>query len=329
MANAILITLDDPTDLVMKGNPDIPSRVGTVADPRCYLYRTNAGAIGRLMNLLEKGMRPHLIGGGADVVEWCEAALDLQAKPPRQTYHSDLSCFENWDEVVEYAKTDEGDDIKLMVKLITEFGAEEIKEALTDMPDEKDADAVISTAHKSKGREWTTVKLGQDFPLANKMSDPDRKLLYVAATRAQHTLDISECPPFCGGHDTRDTGNPETAGAWIPGLEIEYTVPMPTEEEQAEWLAARDTAPMPPAAPTPQSNGWPAPTPASPTAPIQRPVNGKYTWTKHGDAGWCVRGPAGTQVGAQVTVEKRDGSTQVLTVRKIVRQYDDAWIYGI
>ena len=49
VANAVLGTLDEPTDLVMSGLPSIPTRVCHVAEPRCFLFRTNAGAIGRLM----------------------------------------------------------------------------------------------------------------------------------------------------------------------------------------------------------------------------------------------------------------------------------------
>src|SRR5262249_55721164 len=96
VANTVLATLDVPTDLVMRGLPSIPSRVCKVEEPRCFLYRTNAGAIGRLMHEIEVGKKPYLIGGGADVIAFCEAALDLQAKPPRKTRHQELACFENW-----------------------------------------------------------------------------------------------------------------------------------------------------------------------------------------------------------------------------------------
>lgn len=313
VANTVLATLDEPTDLVMRGNPDMPSRVDVVDNPRCYLYRTNAGAIHRVMVSLKEGKKPHLIGGGADVVAWCQAAADLQAKRP--TRHPELCCFDSWGEVVEYSKSDEGGDLRLMVKLVTEFGAEAIRDALKDMPKEEHADLVVSTAHKSKGREWKTVKLGPDFPLANKMSDSDRRLLYVAATRAQHTLDISDCPPFCGGED--GVGEQRR---FVPGLEIQWTQTMPTYSEQAAVL----NAPKKEVVPTPSVNGHSHLVASG----VRAAAAGRFTWCKFGDR-WCARGPVNVEVGTMVAVERRDGSKQEMTLKSVVHKYDDAWIYGV
>lgn len=320
VANTILAELDDPTDLVMRGNPEIPSRVAEVDRPRCYLYRTNAGAVSRVMLAIADGLRPHLIGGGDEVVKWCAAAIDLQARPPRKTQHPELACFDNWAEVVDYSGSDEGSDLKLMVKLVEEFGAEEIHAALKDMPDEEDADLVASTAHKSKGREWDTVRLGPDFPTINKMSDADRRLLYVAATRAKHTLDISECPPFCGGDDF-DTGD------WVPGLRITYTQTMPTQIEQDAWLVSKDTAARAKAAAVIQATK-----PSPFIDPVAPPTNGNvaYTWT-NSDGAWCVRGPSNAPLGTRVKVSRKDGSVSTVTIRSVVGRngYDGTWVYGL
>lgn len=329
VANAVLRTLVVPTDLVMRGNPAVLSRVAKVAEPRCFLYRTNAGAIGRLMKALEEGKRPHLIGGGSDVVSWCEAALDLQATPPRPTSHYELACFTDWDEVKKYSKSDEGEDMRLMVKLIDEFGAAKIRDALKGMPKEENADLIISTAHKSKGREWDTVRLGPDFPLANKMGDSDRRLLYVAATRAKLTLDISECPPFCGGHDKRDTGNAETSGAWVPGLKIDYTVPMPSEAEQEAAQSKKAETSSTPALKE-------APQPAA--APLQSwKQDGKwidaveFTFCKpaFANGGFALRGPHGHKPGEVVNVKTRAGGTKPTKIKAILREFPDATVYSI
>ncbi|ASR10761.1 hypothetical protein CHY08_27155 (plasmid) [Rhizobium leguminosarum bv. viciae] len=62
--------------------------------------------------------------------------------------------------------------------------------------DEEKADLVISTAHKSKGREWKSVRLMDDFlrssPTDKENSGPDpaeMRLLYVALTRAKESLE--------------------------------------------------------------------------------------------------------------------------------------------
>jgi len=67
-------------------------------------------------------------------------------------------------------------------------------------PREEDAELYLSTAHKSKGLEWHSVQLADDFPppYLGKERNPrwneeEAHLLYVACTRAQHALDVSRC----------------------------------------------------------------------------------------------------------------------------------------
>jgi len=69
------------------------------------------------------------------------------------------------------------------------------------MVPESQADLVISTAHKAKGREWDRVQLASDFPARDRCDDADRKLLYVAVTRAKLVLDVTRCPWFGGGRE--------------------------------------------------------------------------------------------------------------------------------
>lgn len=321
VANAVLSTLEEPTDLVLKGNPEIPSRVitnpqETLTNARCYLYRTNAGAVGRVMEAYLNGQRPHLVGKCDDVISWCQAALDLQQG--KKTIHYDLGCFDTWAEVEEYSKTDEGADLRLMVKMVKQFGADNIIQALKKMPKEEDADLVVSTAHKSKGLEWDSVKLGHDFPLANKMMDSDRRLLYVALTRAKLTLDVSDCPPFCGGNEWEDSAT-SMSNPWVPGLTIKHTVPMPTHEQQMNWSRLKQSAAAQIGVPQKQVVN---------VVEIKSATNGKFTWTKYNEK-WCVRGPINIVVGTKVEVEKRDGSKQLLTIKSVVKKYDDAWIYSV
>lgn len=319
VANTVLATLEQPTDLVMRGNPAIPSRVDAVSRPSCYLYRTNAGAVGRVMQEIADKRRPHLIGGSDEVVKWVQAAMDLQAK--RGTRHPELCCFETWKEVEEYSKTDEGSDMKLMVSLVNTFGAQKIRDALRDMSKEQDADVVVSTAHRSKGREWDTVRLGPDFPTANKMTDADRRLLYVAATRAKLTLDVSDCPPFCGGN---------SEGERIPGLRVAYTQPMPTREEQEAYVQDKDrptvTISSVDGSTTPSTNGQPVVAEPAKQDAGWAP-DGRWGWTKH-DGVWCVRGPDGGKRGQKLKIQRRDGPVTILLV-DAKKRYPDATIYTI
>lgn len=251
VANAVLSTLDEPVTLRLKGLESIPSVVAAVADPTCVLCRTNAVAVGTLLEAIAKGKRPYLVGGGSDVVSFVEAAADLQAG--RTTSHPDLACFSDWKEVQEYVKEDEGEDLKLMVKLVDTFGTETIANALKGMPEEEGADLVICTAHKSKGREWDKVQLANDFPTKSKCTDSDRRLLYVAVTRAKLELDLTRCP-FFTGQDSMDLS-----------------------EIRTRYMEAKDSQPesiVPPAPSTP-------------------PAKVSFTWAKDRDGNWAVRGPKG------------------------------------
>lgn len=219
VANAILERIVG-IELRLKGFPAIPSRVAEVASPTCILCRTNAVAVASLLEALANGKKPFLVGGGAAVVSFVEAAESLQRG--ESTNHPDLACFSSWLEVQEYAKNDPGgEDLQLMVKLVDTFGCSKILEALKAMPAEKEADLVISTAHKSKGREWDSVRLANDFPTASKSSDSDLKLLYVAVTRAKLILDVSQCP-FFTGQDSMDVSE---IAARIPKTGEESVLP--------------------------------------------------------------------------------------------------------
>ena len=96
----------------------------------------------------------------------------------------------------------QGADLKLMVRLVNEFTAEAIIEALRNQPKEADANLVVSTAHKSKGCQWASVQIAGDFlppkEEGAEMTPAELRLAYVAATRAQRELDLDAVPHFLG-----------------------------------------------------------------------------------------------------------------------------------
>lgn len=192
VANGLLGRLD--AKLRVRGFGQVASTVGPVAEPEAVLTRSNAGAVRIVLSEMDRGRRTHLVGGSAEVVGFCKAALDLQNGRP--TTHPELACFDSWMAVQQYVvDDDQGEDLRLMVKLIDEFGAQRIIDALERQPREPDADLVVSTCHKSKGREWDRVQLGGDFKPPREpgkdLSPAELRLLYVAVTRARRELDIT------------------------------------------------------------------------------------------------------------------------------------------
>lgn len=195
VANRVLAMLE--TSMRLVGTPTIASRVGTISGRSCTLTRTNACGIDTLLDAKRRELSVHFVGGGEDVADFARAARDLQSG--RGTSLPELALFDDWAEVKRYVdEDDDGSDIKLMVDLVEKYGVPTILSALDGNVKESDADLVVSTAHKSKGREWEQVTIGPDFAPVQKPNEPPRelnaselRLLYVAVTRARLQLDCS------------------------------------------------------------------------------------------------------------------------------------------
>jgi len=195
VANLILGELE--ADIRLVGHPGMDSRISGCV-PAAVLCRSNVGAIDTVLKLQRAGRHPHLVGGGEEVVRFAKAVSELQETG--STYHPELACFTSWAEVMAYVDQDpQGDELALMVNMINEYGLQIILDALDGMIAESEADVIVSTAHKSKGREWSTVRLAGDFaePLERGAgADGELRLLYVAATRARDVLDLRACEPL-------------------------------------------------------------------------------------------------------------------------------------
>lgn len=185
---------------LLRGYDRISSMSATLEDPDAILCRTNAEATVQAMKALEAGRDTAIVGGGAGIRWLAEACLDL--KNGRGTSHPELFAFGDWTQVQDYAENEPGgSDLAVFVRLIDDHGPEKIMQMADQLTDEADAQTVVSTAHKSKGREWDSVKIAADFP--EPKADPERPddepeisrdaamLAYVAVTRARLTLDRS------------------------------------------------------------------------------------------------------------------------------------------
>lgn len=165
-------------------------------EPTAILCRSNAGAMGQAIRMLKEGKRVGMVSGGASdptgtnqIRAMARAAQDLLAG--RSTDHPELGLFIAWSEVQEYAKEDGGSDLAPFVNLVDEHGPEAILSYCDQMTPERDAEVVVSTAHKAKGREWDAVQIADDFQAPKPGSAPRRDelmLAYVAITRAKFTL---------------------------------------------------------------------------------------------------------------------------------------------
>ncbi|MFF0721316.1 UvrD-helicase domain-containing protein [Micromonospora sp. NPDC003816] len=194
-ANKWLDLLDAP--LRLTGFPPADSTVVPIlGDPRAILCRSNAGAITQVMHAAAAGRRPALVGGGDDIRRLAEAAQELI--DGRATSHPELVAFQTWDQVREHAAQDDASgNLQVLVKLIDDHSPAQILRVVGSLVDEANADVVISTAHKAKGREWDTVRIAGDFreprvdPVTHRVRlvADELMLAYVAVTRARQVLD--------------------------------------------------------------------------------------------------------------------------------------------
>jgi superfamily I DNA/RNA helicase len=199
-ASKLLVLLGEQRSI--KGNPIISSRIGHVA-PQTILARTNASTIAAIIESLDTGRSPHLVGGTDEVMEMLRGVQDL--KEARQSTVPDFFGFDKWEQVVEFAKSGEGDHLLSFVNLVEGRGERQLMWALNRTVDEERSDLIISTAHKAKGREWSTVRLMDDFlrsqpkkqksdnaQYANGHDPAEVRLFYVALTRAKEAIEVPQ-----------------------------------------------------------------------------------------------------------------------------------------
>lgn len=203
VANLILDELN--AELRLTGLASIPSTVGLITDlgaepSDAILCRSNARAVATVLEYQRRGFQPYLMGGGGEVARFAEAAAQLMAG--ERTRHPELACFDSWTEVLDYVAFDpSGDELGLNVRLVEDYGTQPIIDALgqRNMPaSEANADLVVSTAHKSKGREWDRVQIAGDFQTreGEDIAPEEWRLMYVACTRAKMVLDVADAAPI-------------------------------------------------------------------------------------------------------------------------------------
>jgi hypothetical protein len=185
------------SSLRLTGRGPADSRTGEISDPDVVLCRGNADAMQEVMDFLELGVPVALTGGGDAMLRVARAAAEL--KEGKRTSHPELFLFTTWGEVQEYVEHDTaGQDLKATVKLVDTHGPDELIRALESLSSEEHAKVSVSTAHKAKGREWGSVRIGGGFAAPSVDDDgvqrglqaAEARLIYVAVTRARRRLDL-------------------------------------------------------------------------------------------------------------------------------------------
>lgn len=162
------------------------------------LFRTNGGLITEAVHLLDIGKVVNLEIDVSDFVKLLESAVALKRGEMNKVKHESLLQYESWKEFGEEAELIKGEALRVF-KIVEEGKVAKILRVLSTHRNVENPDVILTTAHKSKGREWNIVMLGDDFPSCYDsegnwvgLNDSERNLLYVALTRAKMVLGYNQ-----------------------------------------------------------------------------------------------------------------------------------------
>ena len=187
------------TDFRILGSGKIESEL-TTRPCKVILCRTNLKLIDIAMTLYQTrdNIRIHIVGNSgkaSELVNLLNGAADLKAG--NRTLVPELMHFRSWNEIMAHSETEAGKSLAGLVRMANMYPIHHLTDTLISIGQntEENADVVLCTAHKSKGREWDSVKLENDFPLpgSDRFTEEEVNLLYVAITRARKFLNIKDC----------------------------------------------------------------------------------------------------------------------------------------
>jgi superfamily I DNA/RNA helicase len=189
----------NPGDKPLRGNPGRASTIGGIGTPDAIICRTNASVIKQILAF--SGIRPVSTTLGYELVRLADDANrlrdGLKATGP-------LALFTDWNELSEHAESGAGSDLKTMVELVGKYTPETISGAIRAAINRPmDGAIVVSTVHKAKGLEWSSVLLDgsiaeslerandiHDEHYSKENADAENRIGYVAVTRAINRLSM-------------------------------------------------------------------------------------------------------------------------------------------
>lgn len=192
-ATSILRLLGESRSVI--GDPTKHTRIAAAGRTGTILCRTNAGVVNVVVEALAENRKVHVVGGVADLMRMLEDVQRLKSSYPAEC--PDFFGFANWDELVDFAESEEGQSLRSFVKIVNSYGESDLIRMIKAVSkEEAGADLIVSTGHKAKGREWDSVALSSDFepridkdnPKKMVMNQEEARLLYVAVTRTRKLL---------------------------------------------------------------------------------------------------------------------------------------------
>ena len=128
----------------------------------------------------------HFVGDVNKVIPLFESAYFLRKNKPSLMTDFSLKRFSTWDKFVNEAYLSQDHEYLAIINFIQDYHNDvpEILKLIKRLCSytEEEADIIMTTAHKAKGRQWSQVHVHNDF-LSNTSSE-EKNIYYVALTRA-------------------------------------------------------------------------------------------------------------------------------------------------
>lgn len=197
----MVLGLKEGGGLDIKGWDQVRSEVLDYLPPemepltRAVLYRTNSALIADGVEYILAGRKVALEMDTRDYINIMNSVVALKFNDMKNVKHEEVVPYPSWRHLMEELEHLSGGDLPRITKLVAENQHIRVLQALADYKKPENPDLILTTAHKSKGREFDIVVLANDFPdVFDKdgefigLEDAEANLLYVALTRAKYTL---------------------------------------------------------------------------------------------------------------------------------------------
>ena len=198
VADLANIILENEGEFALKGWDKLDTEVyrredvEDMPERHTRLYRTNAALLFDAVGLISRGRKVNLEIDIKDFLRLLESAVELKTGNMAKVKHEDLLAYDKWSDLEE---EDPKGELGRVVKIVNSNQHYEVIGVLTSHQNTSNPDIILTTAHKSKGREWDYVVLADDFPSAYNndgeyvgLEEMEQNLLYVAVTRAKKWL---------------------------------------------------------------------------------------------------------------------------------------------
>lgn len=186
-------------DFYMDGYGTMPcniihSKEDNLIGPHVVITRTNAFLFTRAFEAVEAGKKVSIPFNFEDVKYLMIDILNLQMENFKNIRNHELKVFKSFDQFKASVKRGLNAEHGYIIKIIEEHGLNIVtilKKLEVNLVSPKYADIVFLTGHKSKGLEFDSVEVADDFKNYNQCSMEEKNLFYVAITRSRGNLKIN------------------------------------------------------------------------------------------------------------------------------------------